>query len=91
VQHLAATGDMESAQKELLLKENQQYLVQLAGIKEALTNQMRMIRLIDRNPDIRPEEKRQMIDGLYFGMTAAARQGNELFKQTDAALGGIKK
>lgn len=86
IQALAKSGDIESAQKEMLLKENQQYLFQLSGIKEALGNQMRFIRLIDKNPDIRPEEKRQMIDGIYFGMQSQAKMGNEIFENAEKLL-----
>lgn len=54
-------------------------LVTPEGIKETLSRGNKAIRDIMKTPTYSPKEKRQLIDGIYFGMINAARRGNELF------------
>jgi hypothetical protein len=91
IKHLAQTGDFESAQKEMLLEENQHYLFKVSGIKDAISNQMKFIHLVNKNPQISPDEKRQLIDGVYYSMIEQARTGNKLFDQIDYLIGEKKK
>lgn len=87
IRYLSAQGDFESAEKELTLEANQDNLVQLDGIKEALSQQSKFIRLVNKNPEITADEKRQMIDGAYLMMTEIAKQGNLLMQEVKKELG----
>jgi hypothetical protein len=39
--------------------------------------------MIDKNPEIKPYEKRQLIDSLYYGMIQVAAQGNTMFRSVE--------
>lgn len=78
IKFLAKEGNFEDLEKEMKLQENQDKLISLDGVQKAISKQSRMIRLINKNPDMSPDEKRQMIDGLYFGMIETAKQGNSI-------------
>ena len=84
IQHLAKRGEVAEAEKLMLLERNQDKLIMLEGIKDALSESSRFIRLVYRNPEATPDEKRQMIDITYYKMIEAAKNGNEL-------MGLIKK
>lgn len=86
IHHLASIGDAENMQKEFTLQENQDKLVNLGGIRDGLNHQTKLISLIYRNPQIAPDEKRQLIDGLYYGMIQEAKMGNELFTEIEKAV-----
>lgn len=86
IRHLARSGDFENMTKELTLQENQINLVKLDGIREALTAQGKFIRLVHKNPEMAPDEKRQIIDGIYFSMIEMAKNGNMLIDELDKAL-----
>lgn len=87
IKYLAKQGDFENVQKEMELKENQQKFVSLDNVQKSLSNQSRFIKMIHKNPDMSPDEKRQMIDGVYLMMIETAKQGNmvvdELKKATE--------
>jgi hypothetical protein len=51
--------------------------VRLDGIKDVLTTHSKMVRDIYKNPDIPGDQKRQLIDGLYFNMIEVAKVGKE--------------
>lgn len=87
IRHLAKQGDFDNMEKEMTLDANQEYLVQLDGFKEGMSNQAQLIRMITKDPDMSPDEKRQMIDGLYFNMTEIAKAGNEMMKSIKEQLG----
>lgn len=87
IRHLAKEGDFNSVEKEFTLQANQEKLVQLDGIQEALSNQSKLIRLVNKNPDMSPDEKRQIIDGAYLMMTEVAKQGNLLMQEIKTQLG----
>lgn len=86
VRHLAKSGDLDAMQKELSLEENRTLMVNLSGIKDALSNQSKTIRMISKNKDIGPEDKRRLIDGLYNGMIETAKHGNKMVEALDKSL-----
>jgi hypothetical protein len=53
-------------------------LEKLDGVHEAIGNLNQMVRLIYKNPDVPADEKRQLIDQLYFGITQTAQGGNKM-------------
>jgi hypothetical protein len=61
-------------------------MAQLSGIREALTQQGQIIRLIDKNPNIPADEKRQLIDTLYYRMIELSQEGNAALRQIDEAV-----
>jgi hypothetical protein len=55
--------------------------IQLDDVREALSNAQASVRLIWDNPDMTPEEKRQLIDSMYSQMSAMADAGNEILRE----------
>jgi len=82
----AQEGNFEAAQKLLVADEYAADMIKLSGVKEALTQQHRFIRLVYNNKDIKPEEKRQLIDGVYNGMIETARLGNQILDDYERSV-----
>jgi hypothetical protein len=61
---------------------------QLDSIKAVLSEHSQLIRDLYKNPDTPPDEKRQLIDQLYYSMIQVGQHGNEavraLRRQSDA-------
>ena len=81
IHHLAKGGDFTAAMKELQLAQESDLMLNLTGIKTALSTQSRFIQLTNQNQQLKPEEKRQIIDGSYYMMIRMTQQGNELIAQ----------
>ncbi|SOD41311.1 LPD38 domain-containing protein [Nitrosovibrio sp. Nv4] len=75
IRRKAAEGDVEAVEKTMAFDKNA--MVQLDGVKETLTEHSKLIRLIHKNPDIPGDEKRQIIDTLYFRMIELSKAANE--------------
>lgn len=87
IKYLAKQGDFKALEKEYELKMQENLLVNLDGLKAALSTQSQLIRSINRQEDLTADEKRQMIDGLYLMMTESAKQGNILIQELQAQTG----
>ena len=61
---------------------------EMAGIRDTITDQAKLIRLIYKNPDMTPEDKRQIIDTTYGRMIELAKVGNEAMRDLETLLGG---
>jgi hypothetical protein len=61
-------------------------IAQLDGMREALTQHSQLIRLVYKNPDIPSEEKRQLIDSMYFRMSELAHAGNSALRNIEEAV-----
>ncbi len=61
--------------------------VRLDGIRETLTGHSKLIRDIYKNPSIPADEKRQLIDGLYYAMIQIGKSGRDVLKQASDSLG----
>lgn len=61
-------------------------LVQLTGIQQAISEQSKLVRDIWKNPDISPEQKRQLIDTTYWRITELAKVGNQSMAAARRAL-----
>lgn len=85
IRHLGKEGDLDNFEK--MLVANQDTLLKLDGIQEALSTQSNFIRLVHKNPDMTPDEKRQMIDGAYLQMTEVAKVGNQLVLEIKKQVG----
>ncbi|MDA9415713.1 hypothetical protein XH81_12795 [Bradyrhizobium sp. CCBAU 25360] len=55
--------------------------VRLDAIKETMSDHSKLVRDIYKNPTIKAEEKRQLIDGLYFNMIEIGKAGKELMNR----------
>jgi hypothetical protein len=60
--------------------------VRLDAIKETLTDHNKLVRDIYKNPTIKAEEKRQLIDSLYFNMIEIGKAGKGMLKESERAL-----
>jgi hypothetical protein len=83
IMHLADQGDPKAI---TLMDEHQETLAQVKGIREALTEHSQLIRLISKNPEMTSDEKRQLIDTLYFRMIETAQAGNEALRLIEKEL-----
>lgn len=84
IRHLISTGNLAEMENQLAKADANGDFAKLTGIKEALTNSHLMIQFILRDPDGTPEEKRQLIDGIYYEMINAARMGRDMQRELDA-------
>jgi hypothetical protein len=75
-----AEGNEEAMQK-IQDAGGDQMFSQLDAIKKTVGEHYTMIRTIDADPDMKPYEKRQLIDSLYYGMIETAKQGNAMLKE----------
>lgn len=71
--HLAKEGDPRAMD---LIEQHAEDLAQLSGIRDTLTQQSQIIRMIDKHPEMPADEKRQIIDTLYYRMIELAQAGN---------------
>lgn len=60
---------------------------EMAGIRDTITDQAKLIRLIYKTPDMTPEDKRQIIDTTYGRMIELAKVGNEAMRDLEKLLG----
>lgn len=76
VKALMKQGDVQES--EYLMKKYEANMQNLEGVKDALKNQGKFVQMIFKNPDITKDEKRQLIDGAYFGMIETAKMGRKM-------------
>lgn len=81
---LAKQGDFDASQR--VMQMNPQAMVRMTQMNNALSQQSQLIRLVYKNPDIAPDEKRQLIDATYYNMIEMTKMGNQMLKQVDQAL-----
>lgn len=62
-----------------------QMLVKLDGVNKTLGEHSKLISDIYRNPDIKPDEKRQLIDSYYYSMIQVAQYGNQALREARQA------
>lgn len=86
IKSYADRGDAQAAQKLLVAQENRSKLVSLASTQKALDNTKRLIEMIAVNPKTPPDQKRQLIDGLYMSMANFAWYGNKMVSELEEKL-----
>lgn len=84
IKFLAQQGDFESSLKEMTIGEDT--MLRLNGMQQALATQNKMIHMINQNPNVTPEEKRQLIDSIYYQMIEISRTGNDMLDRVDKQL-----
>jgi len=81
----AREGDTESMAR-IQAAGGDRIFVTLDAFKDTLTEQQKLVNMIFKNPDFSKEEKRQLIDTLYYQMISVARTGNEAFREMNRSL-----
>lgn len=79
-QKLAKSGDMKAATDYRSSNEAQEHALNLQGIEKSLGVQNQLIQRINANPQMTPNDKRQLIDGIYHQMIQSAQMGNAAMK-----------
>jgi hypothetical protein len=74
-----------SEEVDYILEEYGDRLKNLDGYRQALTKQSQLIHNINKHPEWLPEEKRQMIDTVYYQMIEISRAGIEMSREFDKA------
>lgn len=80
---LAQDGDMDAAQKVI---DNYGMRVTLDQTQQALGGMAQAVRNIYKNPKIPADEKRQLIDTLYFNMIGVSETANKIMDKMDEKL-----
>lgn len=78
-----------AAMQHIVMMGGPQAFLRLDGIAKALGQQQKLVRDIYKNPEIAADEKRQLIDQLYFGMIQTAHAGNQAIAQASASLARV--
>jgi hypothetical protein len=78
-------GDLEAARR-IQEAGGPHIFVQLDVIRRTLGEQAKLIRDIWKNPEIAPDEKRQLIDSLYYSQIQIAQSGLQVLREADRAL-----
>jgi len=60
---------------------------EMAGIRDTITDQARLIQMIYKNPKLTPDDKRQIIDSAYGRMIKFAKIGNDAMRDIEHILG----
>jgi hypothetical protein len=84
-QSKAEDGDLEAVRR-IQEAGGPRLFVQLDAVRRTLGEHAKLIRDIWKNPEIAPEEKRQLIDSLYFSQIQIAQGALETLRQADRAL-----
>lgn len=83
VMRKAQEGDVAAVERAMVF--DRSAMVQLDDLRRALGDHEKMVRLIHKNPDIRPDEQRQLIDTLYGRMIELARHGKAALRTIEQA------
>lgn len=76
IKDAAKKGDMPTAAK--VYSENPDLEANLTGYAKAISTSRKYINLIEQNPEIKPVEKRQLIDTALFQIGSIANSGNQM-------------
>lgn len=82
----AKEGDFQAMQK-VQDQGGQKMFAQMTDIRTALSEHSATIRNIYKNGSMTPDDKRQLIDTLYYRMIEIAHAGNESLKQIEQTIG----
>jgi hypothetical protein len=92
-QSLAKEGDQEGAQRVLAIGGDEALAMKLDGINKSLTNMSKTIRDVYKDPgepgqdkQALRDQKRQVIDQIYFNMLMLAREGNRAMDQAQEQI-----
>lgn len=80
---LAASGDFGAATAVL---DTYGPRTSLASVQQSLGEMSQLIRDINQLPSITPQEKRQLIDTIYFNMIEISKTGNQMLDEMDKVI-----
>lgn len=86
----AKEGDVDAYTKIQAANDGDQWNT-FGKMRETITQQAQLIRLIYKNPSMTPEDKRQLIDTIYMQMIFMAQKGNEGFAMLDTIMGATRQ
>lgn len=89
IKAMGQQGNVDEMQT--LIANNQEKLIVLEDTKIALTNLGQAVNKVNQNKDFSPGDKRQMIDGLYYTMIQAAKNGNKILDEMEKIIKDQKK
>lgn len=81
IKSLMKRGNYDEAEKLMMNEENQAKMANLSGTRDAINAQAEFIQKVFRNPELTADEKRQLIDGVYYGIMETARVGLEVGRE----------
>ncbi len=81
IKALIVEGEIDEAEKLIGRAMSEGQLTQVQGIREALSNASKTVRMIFRNKEMTRDEKRQTIDAIYYQMIEMAKVGNAVIKE----------
>lgn len=81
----AKEGDVEAMER-IQAAGGPMMFVRLDAIKETLSQHSKLVRDIYKNPTVKAEEKRQLIDSLYNNMIEIGKGGKQMLRQADEAM-----
>lgn len=82
IRELARRGEPDAVRREVQIQHG--VLVNPKHVQETLSGLAALVRNVYRAPNMSPEEKRSMIDRLYFRMIAVAQFGNQMLDRYDS-------
>lgn len=82
---MAKEGDIQATQH-IEQMGGPQMFQQMTGIHTALAENAKLVRDIYKNPTIAPDQKRQLIDSLYYQAASMAKMGNAAMAMASAGL-----
>jgi hypothetical protein len=80
---LAQEGDMEAARKVL---DTHNARMTLDDVQKTLGEMAHEVRMINKMPDLTPQDKRQLIDSLYFQMITMATTANQMLDEAEKII-----
>jgi hypothetical protein len=84
VQALAQDGNADALMREMKLQPGA--MMKLDDISTGLSEASKTVRLIYKMPDLSPDEKRQLIDTIYYQMIEMAKSGNSAMDEVEKVL-----
>lgn len=81
IRQRAKEGDVDAIERESKLRWFDEFTGKPQGIRDALASQARLIRNVNKNKDMTPQEKRQVMDQTYYLMIETARRGVQIMDE----------
>lgn len=85
---LAKDGDFDAARTVL---ETYGARNTLDGVRQSLGEMAQEVRMVNKMPNLTPQDKRQLIDSIYFQMITMAKTANEMLDKSEAIIAQHKK
>ncbi len=84
IKYQAMTGDAKAAVRNMMLDPTK--LIRIENVHKGLAKAQQVLQLIDQNQKMGEEEKRQLIETIYFQMILMSRSGNQALREMKKAI-----